>query len=59
MSVEDIFFMHIHSSQHGDIIPPKKKNGDIIIRVNCKIHLWNLGLLGFYTLKCEKLNFIP
>ena len=27
--------------------------------VNCKLHLWSLGLIGFYTPKFQKLDFTP
>ena len=30
----------------------------ILLWVNCKVHSWSLGLLGFYTLIFEKMDFI-
>ena len=30
-----------------------------ILRVNCKLHPWSLGLTGFYTPKFQKLDFTP
>ena len=31
----------------------------IIVWVNCKLHSWNLELIGFYTPKFQKLDFTP
>ena len=31
----------------------------ILLWVNCKVHSWSLGLLGFYTLIFEKMDFTP
>ena len=32
---------------------------NVFFWVNCKLHPWSLGLIGFYTPKFQKLDFIP
>ena len=34
-------------------------NFAIKMRINCKLHPWSLGLIGFYTPKFQKLDFTP
>ena len=41
------------------IVKNYKFRYQLIFRINCKLHPWNLGLTGFYTPKFRKLDFTP